>query len=74
MVNHERRPRVGGGKEKRLIRRGNMFDGSGVKQAVLMPEPEMPSGFFFFIFKKIKISKIYVCFEIFQKYTPVALP
>ena len=29
--------------------------------------------FFFFIFKKIKISKIYVHFEIFQKYTPVAL-
>ena len=28
------------------------------------------SGFFFFIFKKIKISKIYVRFEIFQKYTP----
>ena len=25
-------------------------------------------GFFFFIFFKIKISKIYVCFEIFQKY------
>ena len=30
-------------------------------------------GFFFFIFKKIKISKIYVRFEKFQKYTPVAL-
>ena len=30
-------------------------------------------GFFFFIFKKIKISKIYVGFEKFQKYTPVAL-
>ena len=25
-------------------------------------------AFFFFIFKKIKISKIYVRFEIFQKY------
>ena len=33
-----------------------------------------PRGFFFFIFKKNKISKIYVCFQIFQKYTPVALP
>ena len=31
------------------------------------------SGFFFFIFKKIKISKIYVHFGKFQKYTPVAL-
>jgi len=30
-------------------------------------------GFFFFIFKKIKISKIYVDFGKFQKYTPVAL-
>ena len=30
-------------------------------------------GFFFFIFKKIKISKIYVRFGKFQKYTPVAL-
>ena len=30
-------------------------------------------GFFFFIFKKIKISKIYVGFGKFQKYTPVAL-
>ena len=30
-------------------------------------------GFFFFIFKKIKISKIYVSFGKFQKYTPVAL-
>jgi len=29
--------------------------------------------FFFFILKKIKISKIYVRFEKFQKYTPVAL-
>ena len=29
-------------------------------------------AFFFFIFKKIKISKIYVHFEIFQKYPPVA--
>jgi len=28
--------------------------------------------FFFYIFKKIKISKIYVRFEIFQKYSPVA--
>ena len=28
--------------------------------------------FFFFIFKKIKILKIYVRFEKFQKYTPVA--
>ena len=27
----------------------------------------------FFIFKKFKISKIYVCFGKFQKYTPVAL-
>ena len=31
------------------------------------------SGFFFFIFKKFKISKIYVGFGKFQKYTPVAL-
>jgi len=30
-------------------------------------------GFFFFIFKKIKISKIYIGFGKFQKYTPVAL-
>ena len=30
-------------------------------------------GFFFFIFKKHKISKIYVGFGKFQKYTPVAL-
>ena len=30
-------------------------------------------GFFFFILKKIKISKIYVRFGKFQKYTPVAL-
>ena len=30
--------------------------------------------FSFLYFKKIKISKIYVRFEIFQKYTPVALP
>ena len=30
-------------------------------------------GFFFFIFKKIEISKIYVGFGKFQKYTPVAL-
>ena len=28
--------------------------------------------FFFFILKKIKISKIYVRFEKFQKYTPIA--
>jgi hypothetical protein len=28
--------------------------------------------FFFFIFKKNKISKIYVRFEKLQKYTPVA--
>ena len=33
----------------------------------------LSSGFFFFIFKKIKISKIYVGFGKFQKYTPVAL-
>ena len=32
-----------------------------------------PRGFFFFIFKKIKISKIYVRFGKFQKYTPIAL-
>ena len=32
------------------------------------------SVFFFFIFKKIKISKIYVCFEKFQKWPPVARP
>jgi len=30
--------------------------------------------FSFLCFLKIKISKIYVRFEIFQKYTPVALP
>ena len=30
--------------------------------------------FSFLYFLKIKISKIYVHFEIFQKYTPVALP
>jgi len=30
--------------------------------------------FVFYIFLKIKISKIYVRFEIFQKYTTVALP
>jgi len=30
--------------------------------------------FSFLYFLKIKISKIYVRFEIFQKYTPVALP
>ena len=30
--------------------------------------------FSFLYLKKIKISKIYVRFEIFQKYTPVALP
>ena len=30
-------------------------------------------AFFFFILKKNKISKIYVRFEKFQKYTPVAL-
>ena len=30
--------------------------------------------FFFFIFKKIKISKIYVHFENFRKYPPVARP
>ena len=36
--------------------------------------PKLDRGFFFFIFKKNKISKIYVCFQIFQKYTPVALP
>ena len=30
--------------------------------------------FSFLYFLKIKISKIYVCFQIFQKYTPVALP
>jgi len=34
---------------------------------------QIPGGFFFFIFKKNKISKIYVRFEKFQKYTPVAL-
>ena len=32
------------------------------------------SVFFFFIFKKIKISKIYVCFEKFRKWPPVARP
>ena len=36
-------------------------------------EKTTTGAFFFFIFKKIKISKIYVCFEKFQKYTPVAL-
>ena len=30
--------------------------------------PSSTRAFFFFIFKKIKISKIYVCFEIFQNY------
>ena len=30
--------------------------------------------FSFLYLKKIKISKIYICFEIFQKYTLVALP
>jgi hypothetical protein len=30
--------------------------------------------FSFLYFLKIKISKIYVRFQIFQKYTPVALP
>ena len=30
--------------------------------------------FSFLYFKKNKISKIYVRFEIFQKYTPIALP
>ena len=32
------------------------------------------SAFFFFIFKKIEISKIYIRFTIFQKYPPVARP
>ena len=38
-----------------------------------LPPCACAGGFFFFIFKKIKISKIYVCFGKFQKYTPVAL-
>ena len=33
---------------------------------------EQPRIFFIFIFKKIKISKIYGRFEKFQNYTPVA--
>ena len=40
----------------------------------LTPCPGWNAVFSFLYFLKIKISKIYVRFEIFQKYTPVALP
>ena len=40
--------------------------------ASLHQQPEAVFSFLYFL--KIKISKIYVRFEIFQKYTPVALP
>ena len=43
---------------------GEPWVGRGGEQAV----------FSFLYFLKIKISKIYVRFEIFQKYTPVTLP
>ena len=43
--------------------------------AYLAHPPGPPETVFSFLyFLKIKISKIYVGFEIFQKYTPVALP
>ena len=52
--------------KQRLTRlRPSKEESSGAAQAAC--------GFFFFIFKKNKISKIYVRFEKFQKYTPVAL-
>ena len=37
-------------------------------------DKEHAAVFSFLYFLKIKISKIYVRFQIFQKYTPVALP
>ena len=37
-------------------------------------QPVAAAVFSFLYFLKIKISKIYIRFEIFQKYTPVALP
>ena len=39
-----------------------------------MDNARMVAVFSFLYFLKIKISKIYIRFEIFQKYTPVALP
>ena len=45
----------------------------GPNVAAAMNRLGLSRSFFFFIFKKIKISKIYVYFEKFQKYTPVAL-
>ena len=47
----------------------------GVECGALGREEDVWLGFFSFLnLKKIKISKIYVRFEILQKYTPVALP
>ena len=45
----------------------------GQHHALFMWTPASRRSFFFFIFKKIKISKIYFRFGKFQKYTPVAL-
>jgi len=47
----------------------------GVTLSLGRPPNVVASAVFSFLyFLKIKISKIYVRFEIFQKYTPVALP
>jgi len=48
---------------------------AGLKCVMGSRMPSLPEEFFSFLyFLKIKISKIYVRFQIFQKYTPVALP
>ena len=50
---------------------GRVTDPAGPRPAGV---PGAAAVFSFLYFLKIKISKIYVHFEIFQKYTPVALP
>ena len=46
----------------------------GQTWAPLILDVQQQAVFSFLYFLKIKISKIYVCFEIFQKYPPVARP
>ena len=59
-----------GGNEQKRKNAANSWAPSGWAER----EREGAAVFSFLYLKKIKISKIYVCFGKFQKYTPVALP
>jgi len=56
-------------------RRALEFKTDRNEMGLIISENVLKMAVFSFLYlKKFKISKIYVRFEIFQKYTPVALP